>query len=204
MAIITPRDCGFNVTSGKITEATVELPECATSGWFETFTGRKFSILDPQPEDICIHDIAHALALTCRYGGQCKHFYSVAQHSILVAEKCKEENQLWGLMHDAAEAYIGDMPKPFKPFMANFDEIEEKIIAVIADKFGLPMPMPTQVHTIDRKMLVTEAAVLLPGCSWVEDYKPSVTKYNDVQIHVLGPEQSEQAFHNVFSQLYFR
>lgn len=176
----------------------VETPH-KQKGWFETFTGRKFSILDPQPEDVDIRDIAHALALTCRYGGMCSHFYSVAQHSMSVSEN--SDNKLWGLLHDAAEAYIGDMPKPFKEFMTNFDETESRILAVISDKFGLERQIPEDVHVADKRMLLTEATILLPGCSWVHDYPEK--RYEHVKIKYMGPKRAEREFHRMFSDLYY-
>jgi len=80
--------------------------------WITTYTGKRFHYLDPQPEEIDIVDIAHALSLTCRFGGHCKEFYSVAEHSIRVAEIVPKEFQLLALLHDAGEAYTGDVQSP--------------------------------------------------------------------------------------------
>jgi len=74
--------------------------------WVNTYTGKHFHYLDPQPEEIDIIDIAHSLSLTCRYGGHCKQFYSVGDHSIRVAEIVPDELKLRALLHDAAEAYL--------------------------------------------------------------------------------------------------
>ena len=77
--------------------------------WFLTYTGRQFWPLDPRPEDICIRDIAHHLSLCCRFNGACRVHYSVAQHSVMVANILPAPLRFWGLMHDATEAYVGDM-----------------------------------------------------------------------------------------------
>lgn len=83
--------------------------------WIETFTGKKVYPLEPCSSEYCIEDIAHALSLTCRYGGHSSDFYSVAQHCCIVSDLCPEGLKLVGLMHDAAEAYLGDVPSPIKP-----------------------------------------------------------------------------------------
>jgi hypothetical protein len=72
--------------------------------WMQTFTGRRFWPLDPRGEDVLIEDIAHALSLLTRYGGHCTRFYSVAEHSVLLARAATPENALWLLLHDASEA----------------------------------------------------------------------------------------------------
>lgn len=82
--------------------------------WIQTFTGKQFWPLTPKAEDVCIEDIAHALAFKCRFGGHCKTFYSVAEHSCRVAEILRPEHQLIGLLHDAAEAYLPDVAAPIK------------------------------------------------------------------------------------------
>lgn len=86
-----------------------------------TFTDKKFYFLDIRPEHICIEDIAHSLSNICRYGGHCKQFYSVAEHSIACCDRMGNGEdasvRLWALLHDAAEAYIGDICKPLKTLL---------------------------------------------------------------------------------------
>jgi hypothetical protein len=82
--------------------------------WMQTFTGRAFYPLDPRPEDIDPVDIAHALSLICRYGGHSSRFYSVAEHCVLMSHAVAPEHALWALLHDATEAYLGDMIRPLK------------------------------------------------------------------------------------------
>jgi len=184
---------------------------------FTTFTGRQFDPFDPQPEDIHILDIAHALSNTCRYGGMCQFYYSVAQHSGYVAQMAMDLNgtktspdwPLWGLLHDAAEAYIGDMPTPFKPFMTNFDKVETDILRVIAEKFGLhwygEAGVPDAIKKVDKRMLFTEARQLLPGADWCK-YQPKwpETAGYDMMVQPMSPIAAEDAFLRTFGNLYYR
>lgn len=137
------------------------MAEKASEAWIQTYTGRKFYPLAPKPEDVCLEDIAHALSMKCRYGGHVLWFYSVAQHSCMAAHLCKEA-PAWGLLHDAAEAYLVDLARPLKPHMRGFEEAEERLLRVIAKRFGLAWPMPAPVHDVDVQLLVTERRDLLP------------------------------------------
>lgn len=122
-----------------------------------TWTGARVDVLDAKPDDIWIADIAHALARTCRYGGHVTHHLSVARHSIWVSEELDGTgHELWGLLHDASEAYLGDMVKPLKhhPSMAIFRETEDALDRVIAERFSLDYPMPSEVHDADRHITV--------------------------------------------------
>ncbi len=125
-----------------------------------TFTGKQFDPINPQPQDICIEDIAHALSLQCRFGGHCKTFYSVAQHSIFVSNYCKN-NKLWGLLHDASEAVIYDICTPLKGLLTNYKEIEKNIMGVICEKYGLEKRQPEEVYKWDKVLLLTESRDLL-------------------------------------------
>ena len=109
-------------------------------GWIETYTGIAFYPLDPRVSEINIDDIAHSLSLKTRFNGHCDQFYSVADHSIRVANKVhfldefakfttlEERNALCrrALLHDAAEAYLCDIPAPIKPHIKGFNLIEKK------------------------------------------------------------------------------
>ena len=109
----------------------------------QTYTGKIFDFNDIRPEVIDIIDIAHALSNVCRWGGHCSKFYSVAEHSILCSYLAAQEFpedyklQFYTLLHDASEAYIGDMPKPFKIMMGEYTDIEEKVEQAIQNKFGM-------------------------------------------------------------------
>jgi uncharacterized protein len=124
--------------------------------------GKPFFVADPRPEEIDIEAIAHALSLLCRYGGHCKAFYSVAQHSVLVSQNVSPENALWGLLHDAAEGLtLNDMPRGVKSLMPNYYRLEEGIMKAVAKRFNLPWPMPAEVKEADEKLLATEKAQLM-------------------------------------------
>lgn len=104
-----------------------------------TYTGRRFHPLAPKPEEVCLADIAHALSMKCRYGGHCAQFYSVAEHSILVAALVPPEYRVEALLHDAAEAYLADLAWPLKrsPEMRSFLEVEDRILTAVFQRFGV-------------------------------------------------------------------
>lgn len=132
--------------------------------WFQTFTGRTFYPLDPRPEDICIEDIAHSLALKCRFGGHCLRFYSVAEHSVNVSRYLPDPLKQWGLMHDAGEAYLCDIIRPIKSLFPAAVEMEAVIMECVARKFDLPPLTPqdkAKLKRIDNGMLLTEARDLM-------------------------------------------
>lgn len=123
--------------------------------WFVTFEGMKFYRLDPRPEDICIEDIAHALSHVCRFGGHSRKFYSVAQHSVLVSDLCHVAT-FQGLMHDATEAYCGDMVRPLKYSLPHYRVIEQRIWEAICERFQIPKTMHPEVKRADNTVLMTE------------------------------------------------
>jgi hypothetical protein len=125
--------------------------------WCQTFTGKQFWPLEPNSQDVCLEDIAHALALQCRFNGHCRCFYSIAEHSLRVTQILPPELQLLGLFHDAAEAYVGDMVRPLKRQLPAFEVAEREVWAVLAAKFGLPESLPREVVHADNTLLATEA-----------------------------------------------
>src|SRR5277367_2680014 len=133
--------------------------------YIRTYTGHKCWPCDPRVEDIHIEDIAHALSLLCRFTGHVREFYSVGDHSLRVSELCSPENKLWGLLHDASEAYLADVARPVKRnevFGAYYKKVEGGLMAVIAEKFGLVMPESPEVKTFDNILLRTEQRDLMP------------------------------------------
>ena len=140
--------------------------------WFLTYTGKQFWPLDPRPEDVCIEDIAHALANINRFGGHCRISYSVGQHSLVVHRVC---STFQALMHDSAEAYIGDMVRPLKMHMPDFQACEWLVWYAICDRFDIDPVMRPEVKNADNIALVTERRDLMKGGPrWeIEDhYKP--------------------------------
>lgn len=136
-----------------------------------TYTGKKFDFLEIRQEDICIEDVAHALSLICRFNGHTNEFYSVAEHCVRMARSASLPGPVvWKLMHDAAEAYIGDMVSPLKygEGMDMFRHQESRIMEVIADKFQLPEltgDMMVDIKEADHIMRVTEQRDLFIGLS---------------------------------------
>lgn len=148
--------------------------------WIQTRYGRKFHLLDPRPTDFSVFDIAHALSNVCRFTGHVSKFYSVGEHSVRVAdflkaEQYSKETQYAGLMHDATEAYISDMARPFKqlPEFKFYREIEDKLMESLAPAMGVVYPLPQSVKHADEILLGTEARDLMdpPIEGWHFRYK---------------------------------
>lgn len=132
--------------------------------WIQTYpTCTAFWPIDPRPEEVHIEDIAHHLGNICRYTGGTSRFYSVAEHSVYVSQAVPPEHALWGLLHDASEAYLTDIARPVKKYLTDYAPIEHRIMEVIAKKFDLPWPEPPEVKEIDNRILMDEKAALKPG-----------------------------------------
>lgn len=171
--------------------------------WMQTFTGRQFWPLDPRSEEVSIVDISHSLAHQCRYAGHCRSFYSVAQHSVIVSHACNAEDALWGLLHDAAEAYLVDLPRPIKRFSdlgTHYKAMEMKLMRVICEHFKLPVVEPESVGKADNVVLVTEMRDLMakPPVAWKESWgsEPLPTA-----IYPLSPEVAKRQFLDRFEEL---
>jgi hypothetical protein len=137
------------------------------SGWIQTYTGKAFWPLDPRPEELDIEDIAHALSHQCRYAGHTSAFYSVAEHSVHISYAVSPENALWGLLHDASEAYLVDIPRPLKPFMPDYKVWEARLMQCIAQRFGLTGEEPVEVKEMDTRILHNERKALMrTGLEW--------------------------------------
>lgn len=127
-----------------------------------TANGTYFNLLAPSLSHIDIETIAHALSHICRFTGHTREFYSVAQHCYHASFIVPEEYALEALLHDAAEAYIGDVATPLKRQLFDYAEIEKKVERAIADRFNLTLPMSPCVHHADQIMLATEKRDLMP------------------------------------------
>lgn len=135
-------------------------------GWLQTYSGRQFFPLSPKLEDIVIEDIAHALAFQVRWAGHTRQPFSVAQHSVLVSQLVPESEGLWGLLHDASEAYLVDVPRLIKRLttMQAYRVAEQVLQQAIYHRFGLVGgEEPPSVKTADLLMMVAEAQDLLPS-----------------------------------------
>lgn len=150
-------------------------------------SARRFDIADPCPSDITIDDIALSLSRECRFGNFTRSFYSVAQHSVNVSAQLRamgadREAQLIGLLHDAHEAYIGDIPTPHKQvYGAAFRDVELALLKAVCFRFELDPPhkWPPEVHEADERLLHAEAKHLMPDCDWFDEAKAGVSSACD-------------------------
>ncbi len=141
-----------------------------------TWTDKRVEPLAMRYEDFDILDIAHALARQCRYNGHVEHFYSVARHSVLVSEALAGTGfELAGLLHDAAEAYTGDLVRPLKASaeLAAFKAVDLRLDEAVAHAFGLPWPQPAEVMEADRALLVDGELPRPHGLRWTWDSTPA-------------------------------
>jgi len=176
------------------------MSETSRGNWIQTYSGRQFFPMDPRPEDIDPVDIAHALSNVCRFTGHVSGFYSVAQHSVLISERVPEEDALWGLLHDASEAYIADVARPVKRSeeMLPYREVERKLMLAVCLRFCLPIEMPASVAEADHRMLWTEKRDLMadepaPWGDPVEPYRIPVTPW--------APQDAKKAFESRLEEL---
>ena len=177
--------------------------------FMQTATGGAINLADPLIEDINIVDIAYALAHTSRFGGHFGH-YSVAQHSILVMQvmremlKMKEPRVLLeGLLHDASEAYLGDMIRPLKLMLPGFKIIEQHFEALIFEKLLFddgPLPHGWKMHPFVKKadliVVKTEKNTILPKHPVAWDYLEGV----DTMPYSITPVEPQIAFQNFLSE----
>jgi hypothetical protein len=166
--------------------------------WMQTFTGRAFWPLDPRPDEVEIADIAHALAHQCRYAGHCRRFYWVAEHSVLLARAVAPEHRLWALLHDAAEAYLVDLPRPVKRQVIGYATAEAAVMLAICARFNLPAEMPLEVHEADGRMLHDESAqnMAAPPIPWNMPGMPL-----GVTLEFWPPARAEVEFMTLFDRL---
>ena len=132
-------------------------------GIIRTFTGRYINLLEPDPVQIDIRDIAHALSNECRFSGHTQRHYSVAEHSVVGSYFVPADQRLRFLLHDATEAYLKDLPKPLKmlPQFDFYNELEDMWAAAIATRFCIEAEMTEEMKLVDRAMLVSEQRDLM-------------------------------------------
>jgi hypothetical protein len=181
----------------------------------QTFTGRLIDVEDPSPDDVTIEDVAHALSMTCRYGGHCRDFYSVAEPSVLVEQygnstvgpHCDLTNELRLelLLHDAAKAYVGCLVAPVKRSMSSsvnrFDELERVWQLVIGEKFGLGQrlacPSSDLVKRCDLAVVSTEVVALFGTIQshwWDEVWTEEPVLDGKVEISCWSPAEARRRF----------
>lgn len=168
------------------------------NGWILTFTGRRFWPLDPRPEDVALEDIAHALSMKCRYSGHCTKFYSVAQHSRIVSYHVPEGLEQHGLLHDAGETWLPDVPRPIKASIPGFDKMEARIMRAVYERFGLTDFYnggdPPEVKAIDTRILGDEMRQLMPDGHESYGFDP-IKRFGSLGV-VIVPDKPEWAERN--------
>jgi hypothetical protein len=177
--------------------------------WKQTYTGRMFFPLEPDPGAVVIEDVARSLAMQCRFNGHVRRYYSVAEHSVLVSRLVPEAFALEGLLHDAAEAYMGDLIRPLKQAamlyagqergILDWRDVEAGVQAAVARAFGVPALAHPSVKQADMALLMAERGQLLgdPPAPWGTEYvRPA-----DVALHCWGPKQAEEEFLARFREL---
>jgi hypothetical protein len=144
----------------KIRYMTPEMPvEELEKRWMETLSGIKFYPLEAKVDKFSIKDIAHALSNICRWGGHTAYHFSVAQHCCIMSSLVNKEYALEALMHDATEAYLGDIPTPIKTLFPEYLDIEEKLAKKLAIKYKYNYPYSPQVYRVDSLMKKIEYEV---------------------------------------------
>ena len=163
-------------------------------------SGLRLDFLRPDPEAIDIADIAWSLAHICRWTGGVKKFYSVAEHSVLVADHVPDVIAMDGLLHDATEAYMSDIPAPLKEICPFYADTEKKLRKVIANKFGTAHKIPHDVRIADRRMMEQEFRDVVPVDTRPEHQK-SVVAPLDANIQFLKPDDAYDLFMKTFRGL---
>ncbi len=174
--------------------------------FIETHSGRRFRPLEPDAGSIVIEDIAHALSQQCRFSGHTVVPYSVAEHSVRVAELLEtwaapKQVQLWGLLHDASEAYLVDIPMPLKhtDAFAAYRVAERALMLAVCERFGLPADEPGRVRRADAILLATEARDLMPFRP--EHWSGLVEQPLNETIKPWHPLTAKRAFLSAFEEL---
>ena len=163
-----------------------------------TRSGHYFNLLEPETSTFTIEDIAHALSHICRYTGHVHTFYSVAQHSVAVSQLVPPEHALAGLLHDAAEAYVGDMIRPIKVKMKSFQALESDIMGAIVRRFNLfPWYQPSAVKFADNVVCNTERRDLFVD---PPDWGPMPGPLPE-RIEAWGPALAELRFLDRFKEI---
>lgn len=170
-----------------------------------TFSGQVVDLLSFDKSNVNINDISHSLSLTCRFVGHIKYHYSVAYHSIIVSYLCKKENALYGLLHDASEAYIQDIPSPLKNsyIFKEYKELEKHFTKQIYNHFNLFEDEPDDVKSADKLCFFIEQRQLTNVR--VDNFDSSLDKILEefpiARISKKTPEEVEKMFLERFYEL---
>lgn len=131
------------------------------NSWIRTYTGGKIYLFDPIRSSIEIEDVAHTLAMLCRFNGASKQFYSIAQHCCIICDNLPDHLKFDGLMHDSGEIAISDIPSPFKAHFPELKKAEIEFEGYLSGRFGFNFPYDPLVKVHDVKCLATEMRDLM-------------------------------------------
>jgi len=167
------------------------------SGWIQTSSNTKFDYESFTKDSVSVEDIAHSLSHICRFCGHTREFYSVAQHSVLVALNVREEKHfMHALFHDASEAYISDIPRPLKRNFYKLQALERLILRRVFEKLEMSETLPEEVHYWDNVLIATEARDLFS--SSVDDWTKQLPQPLTWSIRPLPPQAAKQLFLDAF------
>lgn len=158
--------------------------------WIITRSGKRFDLLEPTAAMIDPADIAWSLSMQCRFNGHAKAYYSVAQHCLVVAELVPAQYQLEALLHDATEAYVGDLVSPLKQALPEYRQIEMHVWHAICFRFDIDPVLPPCVHDADLIALATERRDLM--ATHPDDW-PCLVGTNPAQFRIKPMSQQDAA-----------
>ena len=162
-------------------------------------SGAWLDLSSPETSDFTIEDIAQGLALQCRYAGQCRDFYSVAEHSLLVCDMVGDD-ALAALLHDAAEAFLGDVTRPLKQMLPDYRKIETQMQRAILERFGVGLVPNPAIKRADLRVLAAEQKQVMPEGTdeWAQrdGVEPA-----PVTVRFLAPSEAKRQFLARFSRL---
>lgn len=162
-------------------------------------SGNYFDFENVEGSDFTISDIARGLSHICRFAGQCDRFYSVAEHSVYVSRIVPPEYAMAGLMHDAAEAFMGDMAKPLKAMCPDYVALEKRVERDVLGRFGISLPLHPSIKEADIVMLATEQAQIMKNRDdWEYTRGRAVA---DIAIQCLAPDDAMALFLARFEEL---
>lgn len=162
-------------------------------------SGHYFDLADPRPDAFEFADIAGALSKVCRFGGQCPEFYSVAEHlwhcTMLAQEDgLTRDERVAVLLHDAAEAFVGDVVKPLKALLPEYAAVELAVERAVGERFGVDFAAHAEaVKKIDREVLIAERRAMFgdDGVKWTGE--DSVRRVS-LRPHHWVPARAEEEY----------
>lgn len=177
-------------------------PDGVSNATIQTYTGEMFDMFLVDRAKINVEDIAHALSMLCRYGGHSHEFYSVAEHSVLMSRyfEALGDNDLAraALLHDATEAYMGDLVRPIKLQMPRYQEVEANLQFAIFNRFGLTWDMPLAIKNADLRICNDERLVLMKQREWIIDHLEPL----GIELRLWYPDEAKRHFLDSFHALF--